>query len=107
MHGGIIGQKRNDINRGDLMELLYKIKDRLQQASISYIEDNKTCVTKNNQKTLCTLNVIYFIVVFGYFCASLNVFSEWQVTRMYASAVILHAILLPAVLVRYKTKVKS
>lgn len=89
------------------MELLYKIKDRLQQDSISYIEDNKTSVTKNNQKTLCTLNIIYFIVVFGYFCASLNVFSEWQVTRMYASAVILHAILLPAVLVRYKKKVRS
>ena len=92
---------------GDLMELLYKIKDRLQQDSISYIEDNNASVTKNNQKTLCTLNIIYFIVVFGYFCASLNVFSKWQVMRVYAGAVILHAMILPIVLIRYKKKIRS
>ena len=89
------------------MELLYKIKDRVQQDSISYIEDNKASVTENNQKTLCTLNIICFIVVFGYFCASLNVFSEWQVTRVYAGAVILHAVILPIVLIRYKKKTRS
>ena len=33
---------------GDLMELLYKIKDRLQQDSISYIEDNNASVTKTS-----------------------------------------------------------
>ncbi len=49
------------------MELLYKIKDRVQQDSIAYIEDNKASVTENNQKTLCTLNIICFIVVWVIF----------------------------------------
>ena len=40
----------NDINGGKLMELLYKIKDRVQQESIDYIEENRSSVVKNNQK---------------------------------------------------------
>ena len=46
----------NDINGGKLMELLYKIKDRVQQESIDYIEENRSSVVKNNQKTLFALN---------------------------------------------------
>ena len=48
----------NDINGGKLMELLYKIKDRVQQESIDYIEENRSSVVKNNQKTLFALNII-------------------------------------------------
>lgn len=40
--------RENDINRGNLMELLYKIKDRVQQESIDYIEENRSSVVKNN-----------------------------------------------------------
>lgn len=58
--------RENDINRGNLMELLYKIKDRVQQESIDYIEENRSSVVKNNQKTLFALNIIYFVVVVGY-----------------------------------------
>ena len=47
----------NDINGGKLMELLYKIKDRVQQESIDYIEENRSSVVKNNQKTLFALNL--------------------------------------------------
>ena len=65
----------NDINGGKLMELLYKIKDRVQQESIDYIEENRSSVVKNNQKTLFALNIIYFVVVVGYLLASLTVFS--------------------------------
>ena len=54
--------RENDINRGNLMELLYKIKDRVQQESIDYIEENRSSVVKNNQKTLFALNIIYFVV---------------------------------------------
>mgnify|MGYP001412276410 CR=1 FL=1 len=75
----------NDINGGKLMELLYKIKDRVQQESIDYIEENRSSVVKNNQKTLFALNIIYFVVVVGYLLASMTVFSEWQVTGVYAS----------------------
>lgn len=66
--------RENDINRGNLMELLYKIKDRVQQESIDYIEENRSSVVKNNQKTLFALNIIYFVVVVGYLLASLTVF---------------------------------
>ena len=72
------------------MELLYKIKDRVQQESIDYIEENRSSVVKNNQKTLFALNIIYFVVVVGYLLASLTVFSEWQVTGVYARAVAVH-----------------
>ena len=62
----------NDINGGKLMELLYKIKDRVQQESIDYIEENRSSVVKNNQKTLFALNIIYFVVVVGYLLASIR-----------------------------------
>ena len=77
------------------MELLYKIKDRVQQESIDYIEENRSSVVKNNQKTLFALNIIYFVVVVGYLLASLTVFSEWQVTGVYARAVAVHLVVLP------------
>lgn len=99
--------RENDINRGNLMELLYKIKDRVQQESIDYIEENRSSVVKNNQKTLFALNIIYFVVVVGYLLASLTVFSEWQVTGVYARAVAVHLVVLPIVIIRYRKKTRS
>ena len=97
----------NDINGGKLMELLYKIKDRVQQESIDYIEENRSSVVKNNQKTLFALNIIYFVVVVGYLLASMTVFSEWQVTGVYARAVAVHLVVLPIIIIRYRKKTRS
>lgn len=97
----------NDINGGKLWELLYKIKDRVQQESIDYIEENRSSVVKNNQKTLFALNIIYFVVVVGYLLASLTVFSEWQVTGVYARAVAVHLVVLPIIIIRYRKKTRS
>ena len=79
----------------------------MQQDSIIYIQDNKSVVTKANQNTLVLLNVFYFIVLVGYFVASLNVFSEWHVARFYAAALILHIFMLVFVLLRYGKTVRS
>ncbi len=89
------------------MELLYKIRDRVQQESIDYIEENRSSVVKNNQKTLFALNIIYFVVVVGYLLASLTVFSEWQVTRIYTGAAVLHLAVLIFIIVRYGKKTRS
>lgn len=103
----VIKIRGNDINGGKLMELLYKIKDRVQQESIDYIEENRSSVVKNNQKTLFALNIIYFVVVVGYLLASMTVFSEWQVTGVYARAVAVHLVVLPIIIIRYRKKTRS
>lgn len=89
------------------MEVLYKIKERMQKESLEYIADNCSSVVKNNQKTLVALNVFYFIIVIGYLLASLTVFARWNVSHIYAAAAMIHGILLTLVLLRYGKKIRS
>lgn len=80
---------------------------RIQQGSVQYIRDNRTEVTKNNQKTLVILNTFYFVVLIMYLISSMTVFKSWNVTSLYLTAVVIQAIMQIIVMVRYKNKVRS
>ena len=79
----------------------------INKLSKKYIEDNTEVVRINNQRMVKTIAIIYLIVIICYNIIVPVFFSEWGVNYVYQIALIVHIIILPIILLRYRKTSRS
>ena len=79
----------------------------INKLSKKYIADNTEEVRVNNQRMVKTIAIIYLIVIICYNIIVPVFFSEWGVNYVYQIALIVHIIILPIILLRYRKTPRS
>ena len=92
----------NKLERTEKIKLL-----DINKLSKKYIADNTEEVRINNQRMLKTIAIIYLIVIIAYNVIVPIFFSDWGVNYVYQIALIVHVVILPIILLRYRSKDRS